>query len=108
MEKRKVSFKELGLVVTPGRELWGPKRMVNQAYTSKCAEILEAEAKKKPLYRVSMEVDHSTRQVVFSYFPIDFVFEERMRKVNSIMEKAKVDKIKRDWNELVKKGGQKK
>ena len=97
MEKRKASFKEVGLAVAPGRELWGPKRMVNQAYTSKCAEILEAEAKKKPLYRVSMTVDHASRSVIFEYHPIDFEFEAKMRKVNGIMQKAELDKIKRDF-----------
>ena len=44
VEKRKVSFKELGLVDSSGREFCGPRRMVNEAYTRKCEEVLEAEA----------------------------------------------------------------
>ena len=97
MEKRKASFKEVGLAVAPGRELWGPKRMVNQAYTSMCEEILTAETKKKPGYKISMTVDHASQSVTFTYVPIDFEFEAKMRKVNGIMQKAELDKIKRDF-----------
>ena len=97
VETRKVSFKELGLVVGPGREVWGPRRITNEAYTRKCEEILEGEAKRKPLYRVSMSIDHASKNVVFTYLPIDFAYESKVREVNRIMEKAKLDKIKKDF-----------
>lgn len=95
VEKRKVSFEEAGLTVPPGKEVWG--RIANDAYTKKCAEILEAEAKNRPLYRVSMTVDHGSKNVVFEYFPIDWEFESKMRKVNQIMQKAKFEQLKKDF-----------
>ena len=75
VETRSVSFKDLGWVVGPGKEIWGPRRVTNEAYTKKCEEILEAEAKRRPLYRVSMSVDHASKNVVFRYLPIDFEYE---------------------------------
>ena len=105
VETRKVSFKELGLTVGPGKEIWGPRRITNEAYTKLCEEILEAEARRRPLYRVSMNIDHTSKNVVFEYFPRDFEHEAQMRKVNQIMERAKIQDAKRFWNQ---KGGVKK
>ena len=96
-ETRKVSFKELGLVVGPGREVWGPRRIMNEGYTKKCEEILEAEAKRKPLHRVSMSIDHASKNVIFTYLPIDFQYESKIREVNRIMEKAKLNEVKKRW-----------
>jgi len=102
VEKRKVSFKELGLTVSPGKEVWGPRRIANQEYVKKCNEILEEESRQNPTRRVIMTVDHASRNIVFEYLPIDFELEGKMRKVNRIMEKAKLDEAKNFW-----KGGAK-
>src|SRR5512143_2261689 len=90
VETRKVSFRELGLTVSPGREVWGPKRITNQEYAAKCEEILAAESKRKPGHRVHMTLDHSSRSVTFSYVPIDYALEERYRLAESIVWKAKM------------------
>ena len=102
VEKRKVSFKELGLTVAPGKEVWGPRRIANEAYTKACEKILEEESRRNPTRRVIMSVDHASRCVTFEYLPIDFVFEGKMRRVGRIMEKAKLDEAKNFW-----KGGAK-
>ena len=96
METRSISFREAGLM-DPGKEIWGPKRESNSAYSKKCLELLNKEANQHPNYRVNMSVDHRSQRVTFEYYPRDFEFEAKMRTVERIMFKADMDKAKRFW-----------
>jgi hypothetical protein len=98
MKEKKTISTRAARLPSPGRETWGPKRTGNEEYFSRCIQLLSEERAKNPGYAVSMNINHTLGQVSFSYQERDLAWESLIKRANNIMNKARLDELKRFFN----------
>ena len=102
MDKRTIPMNQAKLP-KPKEERFPKRKQEENGYTKRALELLDEEAKKFPLYNVSMQVDHQKGTVTFNYVKRDLEWEHLKHRIDETLFQCEISRIEKS----LLKGGKK-